>query len=64
MRWACFRQLDSMYRSEATFAATQIVWDLYRKYHDNPSGAPITRKQALEFVHETDKQSVRVEGSS
>ena len=54
---ALFVELHRIYHTDAIFAATQTVWEIYSQYQKNTDGTPVTRKQALEFVHNTDRQS-------
>jgi hypothetical protein len=52
-----FTELHKIYSAPETFSAIQTVWELYSKYQPTTNRAPLTHKQALQFVSETDKKS-------
>ena len=54
---ALFTELHGIYQSDSTFAATQQVWELYKRCIPSADGTPISEKQALQFVVETDRSS-------
>jgi hypothetical protein len=54
---ALFTELHGIYQSDSTFAATQQVWELYKRCIPSADGTPISEKQALQFVEETDRSS-------
>jgi hypothetical protein len=55
---ALFTELYNIYQSDSTFAATQRVWELYKKIQPNADGTAISDQQALQFVQETDRLSL------
>ena len=52
-----FTELHKIYHDDKTFAAIQIVWNVYLKFQENADGELIPRNIALEIVSQQDRES-------